>query len=149
MKFFLLVLSLLISDTFAFFWRTSNCESDSQCPTIRRKECAEYLSFPFSFICYDYKVTTISSGKCLDFYNGYLCTIFGGKNKTDFCRMVDYCHQKTGTELDNGVEYLSINLIVFRRILCWQLHSQKMFRVHQWQWLSSDCAWNRCKYNLV
>ena len=115
MKFLLLVLSLLTSDTFALFWRTSNCESDSQCPTIRRKECAEYLSFPFSFICDEYKVTTISSGKCMDFYNGYLCTIFGGNNKLD----------------NNGLKYLCINLIVFRRNLCWKLHSQKMFRVHQ------------------
>ena len=85
-----LMLSLITSDMSAYFWTKSNCDSDSQCPTIKRRECDGLVCIPF--IVGEVKVTTVSTGKCNDFYNGYLCTILGGENLYNvYCRLWSKC----------------------------------------------------------
>ena len=66
----------------AYFWRKPNCESDSQCPTIKRRDCDGIVCIPF--IVGEFKETTIP-GKCDDYFNGYLCTWFGGNGSTNVC----------------------------------------------------------------
>ena len=79
MKFMIFIaLGLFTSKSSALFWKRSNCNSDRQCPTIRRRECPTLICIPFIGIG-RYKDTTISEGRCNNYDNGPLCNLFGGK----------------------------------------------------------------------
>ena len=77
---FLVIVSLLFSHSSALFfsWSKSNCNSDRQCPTVRRRECPTFICIPFIS---QYRDTTVSQGKCINVDLGPLCNLFGGKIK--------------------------------------------------------------------
>ena len=75
------ILGFLILHSSALFLRPntkSNCNSDRQCPTVRRRECPGLICIPFLGIG-RYRDTTVSGGRCINYDNGPLCSLLGGK----------------------------------------------------------------------